>query len=206
MSNLTLYHAAPSRSSIALWMLEEVGEPFDIHLLSFKKGETRAADYLKVNPMGKVPALKHGDVVVTEAAAICTYLADAFPQAGLNVPIGDPRRGPYLKWLFFGPTCVEAAIMDRSFPRAGEPPRQALGYGDHESVINVLSEAVQKGPYLLGEQFTAADVVIGSGLRFGMMFKGLPERPEFVAYAGRMAERPAAKRAAEKDKELAAAG
>ena len=205
MSDLTLYHAAPSRSSIALWMLEEVGEPFDIHLLSFKKGETRTADYLKLNPMGKVPALKHGDVVVTEAAAICTYLADAFPQAKLNVPIGDPRRGIYLKWLFFGPTCVEAAIMDRSFPRAGEPPRQALGYGDHESVINVLSEAVQKGPYLLGEQFTAADVVIGSGLRWGMMFKGIPERPEFVAYAGRMAERPAAKRATAKDQELAAA-
>jgi glutathione S-transferase len=206
MSNLTLYHAAPSRSSIALWMLEEVGEPFDIHLLSFKKGETRTADYLKVNPMGKVPALKHGDVVVTEAAAICTYLADAFPQAKLNVPIGDPRRGPYLRWLFFGPTCVEAAIMDRSFPRTGEPPRQALGYGDHESVMNVLSEAVQRGPYLLGERFTAADVVIGSGLRWGMMFKGIPERPEFVAYAGRLAERPAAKRATAKDKELAATG
>ena len=205
MANLTLYHIAPSRSSIALWMLEEVGEPYDIHLLSLKKAETRAADYLKVNPMGKVPALKHGDVVVTEAAAICTYLADSFPQAGLNVPIGDPRRGPYLKWLFFGPTCVEAAIMDRSFPRAGEPPRQALGYGDHESVINVLSEAVQKGPYLLGEQFTAADVVIGSGLRWGMMFKGIPELPEFVAYAGRVAERPAAKRATAKDQELAAA-
>jgi glutathione S-transferase len=206
MSNLTLYHAAPSRSSIALWMLEEVGEPFDIHLLSFKKGETRAADYLKVNPMGKVPALKHGDVVVTEAAAICTYLADAFPQAKLNVPVGDPRRGPYLKWLFFGPTCVEAAIMDRSFPRTGEPPRQALGYGDHETVMNVLSEAVQKGPYLMGEQFTAADVVIGSGLRWGMMFKGIPERPEFVAYAGRVAERPAARRATAKDKELAERG
>ena len=205
MPNLTLYHAAPSRSSIVHWMLEEVGEPYELHLMSLKKGENRAADYLKVNPMGKVPALRHGDVVVTEAAAICTYLADAFPQAGLNVPIGDPRRGPYLKWLFFGPTCVEAAIMDRSFPRAGEPPRQALGYGDHESVMNVLSEAVQKGPYLLGEQFTAADVVIGSGLRWGMMFKGIPERPEFIAYAGRVAERPAAKRATAKDQELAAA-
>jgi glutathione S-transferase len=206
MSNLTLYHAAPSRSSIALWMLEEVGEPFDIHLLSFKKGETRAADYLKINPMGKVPALKHGDAIITEVAAICTYLADAFPKAKLNVPVGDPRRGPYLKWLFFGPTCVEAAIMDRSFPRAGEPPRQALGYGDHEAVMNVLSQAVQSGPYLMGEQFTAADVVIGSGLRWGMMFKGIPERPEFVAYAGRVAERPAAKRATAKDKELAERG
>ncbi len=205
MSNLTLYHAAPSRSSIVLWMLEEVGEPYDIHLMSLKKGENRAADYLQVNPMGKVPALKHGDVVITEAAAICTYLADAFPQAKLSVPVGDARRGPYLKWLFFGPACLEAAVIDRSFPRAGEPPRQALGYGDHETVMNVLSEAVRTGPYLLGEQFTAADVVIGSGLRWGMMFKGVPERPEFVAYAGRMAERPAAKRATAKDQELAAA-
>src|ERR1700730_10232011 len=205
MSALTLYHIAPSRSSTVLWMLEESGEPYGIHLLSMKKGDNRERPYLDINPMGKVPALKHGDVVITEAAAICCYLADAFPHAGLNIPIGDPRRGPYLKWLFFGPTCVEAAIMDRSFPRTGEPPRQALGYGDHESVMNVLSEAVQKGPYLLGEQFTAADVVIGSGLRWGMMFKGIPERPEFVAYAGRLTERPAAKRATAKDRELAAA-
>jgi glutathione S-transferase len=203
MAELTLYHAAPSRSSVVLWMLEELGEPYDLHLLSLKKGENRAPDYLEVNPMGKVPALRHGDVVITEGAAICTYLADAFPKAKLNVPVGDPRRGPYLKWLFFGPTCVEAAIMDRSFPRSGEPPRAALGYGDHESVMNTLSEAVKGGPYLLGEQFTAADVVIGSGIRWGMMFKGIPERPEFVAYAGRIAERPAAKRATEKDQELA---
>ncbi|HEY6255404.1 MAG TPA: glutathione S-transferase family protein [Xanthobacteraceae bacterium] len=204
MPNLTLYHVAPSRSSVVLWMLEEVGEPYDLELMSFKKGETRTADYLKVNPMGKVPALKHGDTIITEGAAICTYLADAFPQAKLNVPLGDPRRGPYLKWLFFGPTCLEAAIMDRSFPRTGEPPRQALGYGDHESVMNVLSEAVRGGPYLMGEQFTAADVVIGSGIRWGMMFKGVPERPEFVAYARRIAERPAAKRATQKDQDLAA--
>jgi glutathione S-transferase len=205
MPKLTLYHAAPSRSSIVHWMLEEVGEPYDIHLLSLKKGENRAADYLKVNPMGKVPALEHGDTVITEAAAICAYLADAFPQAKLNVPVGDPRRGPYLKWLFFGPSCLEPAIIDRTFPRSGDAPRGALGYGDHETVMNVLTEAVRAGPYLLGEQFTAADVVIGSGLRWGMMFKGVPERPEFVAYAGRVAERPAAKRATAKDQELAAA-
>jgi len=203
MSNLTLYHAAPSRSSIVHWMLEEVGEPYDIHLLSLKKGENRAADYLAVNPMGKVPALRHGDTVITEAAAICAYLADAFPQAKLNVPVGDPRRGPYLKWLFFGPSCIEPAIMDRTFPRVGTPPRAALGYGDYDTVIEVVAAAVRAGPYILGEQFTAADVVIGSGLRFGMMFKGLPERPEFVAYAGRCAERPAAKRASMKDQELA---
>ena len=206
MANLTLYHAAPSRSSIVLWMLEELGEPYELHVMSIKKGDLRAPSYLKINPMGKVPALRHGDVVVTEAAAICTYLADAFPHAKLNVPTSDPRRGPYLKWLFFGPSCLETAIIDRSFPRGGEAPRGALGYGDHESVMNVLSDAVRGGPYLLGEQFTAADVVIGSGIRWGMMFKGVPERPEFVAYAKCLGERPAAKRATAKDQELAAKG
>jgi glutathione S-transferase len=205
MANLTLYHVAPSRSSVVLWMLEELGEPYDLEVMSFTKDDLRTPDYLKINPMGKVPALKHGDTIVTEGAAICTYLADAFPQAKLNVPIGDPRRGPYLKWLFFGPSCVEAAIADRAFPRAGEAPRRALGYGDHESVMNVLSEGVRGGPYLLGEQFTAADVVIGSGIRWGMMFKGIPERPEFIAYAKRLAERPAAKRATAKDQQLKAA-
>jgi glutathione S-transferase len=203
MPQLTLYHAAPSRSSVAHWMLEEVGEPYDIHLMSLKKGDNRAADYLKVNPMGKVPALRHGDALITESAAICTYLADAFPQAKLNVPVGDARRGPYLKWLFFGPSCVEPAMMDHMFPRRDEAPRAALGYGDYDTVIEVLAQAVKDGPYLIGEQFTAADVVIGSVMRFGMMFKGIPERPEFLTYAGRLAERPAAKRASQKDQELA---
>src|SRR5215216_1508929 len=131
MAKLTLYHAAPSRSSIVRWMLEEIGEPYDVHLLSLKRGEQRAADYLAINPMGKVPSLKHGDVVITEAAAICTYLADAFPDRKLNVPIGDARRGTYLKWLFFGPSCLEPAMLDRSFPRKEEAPRGALGYGDY---------------------------------------------------------------------------
>jgi glutathione S-transferase len=204
MPDLTLYHAAPSRSSIVHWMLEEVGEPYELHLMSLKKGDNRAADFLQVNPMGKVPTLRHKDVVITEAAAICTYLADAFPQAKLNVPVGDPRRGQYLKWLFFGPSCVEPAMMDKMFPRKETPPRAAMGYGEYDTVIEVLAEAVRQGPYLMGEQFTAADVVIGSGLRFGMMFKGLPERLEFQSYVGRVTERPAAKRASAKDQELAA--
>jgi len=205
MPKLTLYHAAPSRSSIVRWMLEEVGEPYDIHPMSLSKGDNRAPDYLAVNPMGKVPALRHGDVVITEAAAICTYLADEFPRAKLNVPIGDPRRGVYLKWLFFGPSCIEAAVMDRAFPRKEEARRAALGYGDFDTVMDVVAKAVGKGPHLMGEQFTAADVVIGSNLRFGMMFKLLPERPEFTAYVGRFAQRPALQRAEAKDKELAAA-
>ncbi len=205
MPKLTLYHAAPSRSSITRWMLEEIGEPYDIHPMSLSKGDNRAPDYLAVNPMGKVPALRHGDVVITEAAAICTYLADEFPRAGLSVPIGDPRRGVYLKWLFFGPSCIEPAVMDRASPRREEPRRAMLGYGDFDTVMDVVAKAVGRGPHLMGEQFTAADVVIGSNLRFGMMFKLLPERPEFTAYVGRLAQRPALQRAEAKDKELAAA-
>ena len=205
MPKLTLYHAAPSRSSIVRWMLEEVGEPYDIQHVSLSKGETRTPDYLAINPMGKVPALRHGDVVLTETAAICTYLADEFPHAKLNIPIGNPRRGVYLKWLFFGPSCIEPAMTDRAFPRKEEPRPGMLGYGDFDTVLKVVGNAVAKGPYIMGDQFTAADVVIGSDLRFGMMFKMLPERSEFTAYTGRLAQRPALQRAEAKDKELAAA-
>jgi glutathione S-transferase len=202
MAKLTLYHAVPSRSMVTRWMLEEVGEPYDVQLVNLAKGENRAADYLAVNPMGKVPALRHGDVVITENSAICTYLADAFPKAGLSVPIGDPRRGAYLKWLFFGPSCIEPAMTDRAYPRKEEPRRGALGYGDFETAMDVTAKGVAAGRYLMGEQFTAADVVIGSNLRWGLMFKLLPERPEFVAYVGRLNERAAIKRADAKDKEL----
>src|SRR5260370_36295963 len=128
MADLTLYHAAPSRSSIVHWMLEEVGEPYDIHLVSFKKGENRAPAYLAVNPMGKVPALRHRDVVITEASAICAYLADEFPRAKLSVPVGNPRPGMYLKWLFFGPSCVEPTILEKAYPRKDPAPRAALGF------------------------------------------------------------------------------
>jgi glutathione S-transferase len=204
MSTLTLYHAAPSRSSIALWMLEEVGEPFEIKLLSLKKGETRQPSFLAVNPMGKVPALKHGDAVITEAAAICCYLADAFPKAGLSVPIGDHRRGPYLKWLFFGPSCLEPAIIDRSLKRDGANPTM-LGWSDYDTMLGVVTSAIAKGPYILGDQFTAADVVIGSGLRWGTMFELLPKREDISAYLARLAQRPALKRATDRDSKLMAA-
>ena len=205
MADLTLYHAFPSRSSIVRWMLEEVGEPYDLEVLRLAEGEQLKPAYLAINPMGKVPALKHGDVVITEAAAICTYLADAFPQAKLSVPIGDPRRGVYLKWLFFGPACIEPAITDKAFPRVQQPRRGTLGYGEYDLVMDVLAKAVEKGPYLMGEQFTAADVVIGSTLRWGMMFDLLPKRAEFLDYVARLGERPALKRASELDQKLAAA-
>lgn len=199
MPQLTLYHATPSRSSIALWMLEEIGEPYDVKLLDLAKGGQQTPEFLAINPMGKVPALKHGDAAVTESAAICTYLADAFPRAGLNVPVGDPRRGVYMKWLFFAPGVVEPAVTDRAFPRKEEPRRGTLGYGDFDTVMNVLSKAVTPGPFLMGEQFTAADVVIGANVRWGMMFKLIPERKELTDYVARFKDRPAAKRAEAKD-------
>lgn len=204
MSDLILYHAVPSRSSVTRWMLEEVGEPYDIHLLDLTKEEQRRPDYLAINPMGKVPALKHGDVVITEAAAICTYLADAFPKAKLGIPIGDERRGRYLQWLFFSPSCIEPAMLDRFAPHKEPPRRSMVGYGDFDSVMDVTAKAVSGEAYIMGAQFTAADVVIGSILRWGMMFKLLPERPEFMAYAHRLAQRPALRRAETKDQEIMA--
>jgi len=204
MADLTLYHASPSRSSIVLWMLEELGQPYDLKLLRLSEGDNLKPDSLAINPMGKVPALKHGDSVLTEAAAICPYLADEFPDAKLAIPIGTPRRGVYLKWLFFGPSCIEPAVIDRAAPRK-EPARRAmLGYGDFDAVMNVVAQAVAKGPWLMGEQFTAADVIVGANIRWGMMFKMLPERKEFLDYAAHIAARPAAQRAQTKDKELGA--
>ncbi len=204
MADLTLYHAAPSRSSIVLWMLEELGQPYDIKLLKLSEGDNLKLDYLAINPMGKVPALKHRGTVVTETAAICAYLADEFPQAKLNIPVGHAQRGVYLKWLFFAPGCFEAAVIDRASPRKETPRRAMLGYGDFDTTMNVVAKAVEQGPWLLGEQFTAADVVIGANVRWGMHFKLVPERKEFVDYAARIAARPAAQRAEAKDKELGA--
>jgi glutathione S-transferase len=205
MPDLTLYHAAPSRSSIVLWMLEELGEPYEIKLIKLSAGDNMKPDYLAINPMGKVPALDHRGTIVTEVAAICTYLADAFPEKKLNIPVGTPRRGVYLKWLFFGPGCMEPAVIDRAAPRKEEARRGMLGYGDFDTTMNVVAKAVEKGPWLMGEQFTAADVVIGSQIRWGMMFKMLPERKEFADYSARIAARPAAQRAEIKDKEMSAA-
>ncbi|MGH6734597.1 MAG: glutathione S-transferase family protein [Methyloceanibacter sp.] len=205
MADLTLYHASPSRSSIVRWMLEELGEPYDVHLLDLTKSEQSSPEYLAINPMGKVPALRHGDAIITEAAAICTYLADEFPQAKLNVPVGDPRRGSYLKWLFFSPSCIEPAVTDRAFPRKEAPRRGMLSYGDFDTVMNVTAKAVEPGPYLMGDQFTAADVIVGSMLRWGTMFNLLPKRPEFMAYVGRLEQRPALQRATALDAKLATA-
>lgn len=200
-NDIVFYHAPQSRSIIVQWMLEELGQPFDMHVLDLKKNEHKAPAYLAVNPMGKVPAITHKGVVITEAAAICAHLADAYPKAHLAPALGDPRRGPYLRWMFFGPSCMEPAIIDRMFKREGAEPG-ALGYGRFEMTMDVVAEAVSEGPWILGDSFTAADVIIGSNIQWGTMTKALPPRKEFEAYGKRLMERPALKRVFEKDAEM----
>lgn len=201
-----LYHIAPSRSSAVLWMLEEVGAPYELRCLDMKAGEQRQPEFLAVNPMGKVPALVHRGVTVTEMGAICAYLADAFPAAGLAPALDDPRRGLYYRWLFFGQVCFGAALVDRMLqrPTAAEM-RGALPYGDFDTTVEVLAGALAEGPYLLGGQFTAADVTVGAALRWSLLMKAVPERPEFVRYAERLAARPALQRAQARDQALQSA-
>ena len=196
------YHAPQTRSFAIRWLLEELGPPpHELKVLNLRKGEHKSPAYLAINPMGKVPAIVHGDTVVTEAAAIALYLADAFPDAGLAPKIGDPARGTYLRWIVFNQAAVEPAITDFALKR--EPgPASTLSYGSYDETINTLAGALAKGPYILGEHFSAADVVVGSGVRWMMMFKLLPERPEFKSYAERVTARPAFARALTKDAEL----
>ena len=202
-TGLTLYHISPSRSSIVLWLLEEIGHPYELRVLNMSKGENREPPFLAVNPMGKVPTLVHDGQVITEVGAVCCYLAETFAEGRLAVPMGDPRRGTYLKWLFFMHSCLEPAMIDRMLERP-PAPRQMLGYGDFDTMLAVVAEALTPGPWLLGEQFTAADVVIGSSLRWGRMTGTIPEHPDILGYVARLEARPALRRASQKDEALAA--
>jgi glutathione S-transferase len=200
---IVLYTNPMSRGRIAHLMLEELGEPYQIELVRFDKKEHKAPGYLAKNPMGKVPTLVHRGVVITEAAAICAYLADAFPKAGLAPALDDPARGTYFRWLFFAAGCVEPAMIDHAFKRP-EPDRPGvIGYGNYKDTLDALEKAVTPGPYILGEKFTAADVYVGSQIGWGLMQKTMEPRPAFVAYVGRMSERAAFKRLTAKSEELA---
>jgi glutathione S-transferase len=201
MDKIIFHHAPMSRSNIVHWMFEELGVPYELHAMSLDKGDHKKPEYLAINPVGKVPAITHQGVTITEAAAICAYLADEFPAAKLSVPTGTPRRGIYLKWLFFGPTCLEQAIIDRIHDRPQILAR-ASSYGDYDTVMETIAATVATGPYLLGEQFTAADVVIGSGLQWGTLMKAVPERTEFAAYMRRLQARPALQRSFAKNQAL----
>ncbi len=192
---LTFYTNPQSRGRIVRWMLEEVGAPYDTVVLDY--GTTmKAPAYLAINPMGKVPAIRHGDTVITEGAAICAYLADAFPQAGLAPAPASRLRGPYYRWLFFAAGPVEAAASNKALGFVVPPGRERMmGYGSYAEVMHALEGAVSQGDYLLGSHFTAADVYLGSHLGFGMQFGTIEKRPAFEAYWARLAARPAAVRA-----------
>jgi len=201
MSKELVFYTNPmSRGRIVRWMLEEVGQPYRTELLQYADS-MKAAAYLAINPMGKVPAIQHDGTVVTECAAICAYLADAFPQAGLAPPTDE--RADYYRWLFFAAGPVEAAVTAKSL--GYEPPpekRMMAGFGCLDDVLNTLEKAVSGRDYIAGDRFSAADVYVGSQIGWGMQFGSMDKRPAFTAYWDRLAARPASIRAREIDDAL----
>ncbi|KGD94318.1 glutathione S-transferase family protein [Rhizobium sp. YS-1r] len=199
---LILYTNPMSRGRIARWMLEEVGAPYRTEILQF--GTTMKGDaYKTVNPMGKVPTIVHNGKVVTECAAICAYLADAFPEAGLAPP--TDRRADYYRWLFFGAGPLEAAVSNRALGFEVPPERERMiGYGSYADVMDALEKAVQANPYIAGDVFSAADVYVGAQIGWGLQFGTIEKRPAFEEYFGRLASREACRRANEKDNAAAA--
>jgi len=189
-----LYWSPRSRSFSALWLMEETGQPYERVLTDISTGAQKAPEFLAVNPMAKVPALKDGEATLAEAAAICAYVAERYPEAPLAPPLGDPLRAKYLYWLFFAPGCIEPAMVQVATKI--EMNSMAAGWGDAQRVFDVLDAALTKGPWILGETFSAADIAIGSGLNFAVrLFKMVPSRPSFDRYIDRCAARPAFQRA-----------
>ena len=192
---LVFYTHPMSRGRIARWMLEEVGHPYRTELLDYERS-IKGPDYLAINPMGKVPALRHGSTVVTEGAAICTYLADAFPDAGLAPPVTDRRRGPYYRWLFFAAGPLEAAVVNQALGVVVEPERKRMaGYGSLENVLDTVEGVLAERTFLDGEAFTTADLYLCSQLGFGIGFGLVEPRPAFTRYMEQLNDRPAAVRA-----------
>ena len=205
MSEELVFYTNPmSRGRIIRWMLEEVGAPYRTEILEY--GTTmKAPAYLALNPMGKVPAIRHGETVVTEGGAICAYLADAFPEAGLAPPHGDRARGPYYRWMFYAAGPVEAAVTNKSLGFEVPTGRERMaGYGCYADVMNALEHAVSGDGYAAGDRFTAADVYFGSQIGWGLQFNSIEKRPAFERYWARISDRPAAVRAREIDDKLIA--
>lgn len=197
---LVFYTNPMSRGRIVRWMLEEVGVPYRTEVLEY--GTTmKGPDYLAINPMGKVPAVRHNGVVVTECAAICAYLADAFPDTGLAPPLD--ARGAYYRWLFFFAGPVEAAVSGKSLGLEAPPDKQAtVGYGSYEAVMDTLEQGLSGDGYIAGDRFSAADVYCGSHIGWGLQFNTIDNRPTFSDYWARIKDREALKRAAEFDDAL----
>lgn len=191
MSKITLYHAIPSRGLVVHWMLEELSEPFEIKLLSLADEEQETDAFRALNPLMRVPTLVHGSSVVTETAAILMYLAESFPNAGLDVPVGDPDRGDYLRWMFFGGGSAEPAILWKMLEQWTKDA-DYQPYADIDLVIETLVGAVEGKRFLLGDRFTAADIMIGSTLNWGLhLVPMLPKHPALTAYWDGLATRPA---------------
>ncbi len=192
---LVFYTNPMSRGRMVRWMLEEVGEPYHTEILEFGAA-MKSPEFLAVNPMGKVPTLRHGDVVVTECAAICAYLADAFPSRNLAPGVSDAQRGPYYRWLFFGAGPLEAATTNKTLRfEVPENRRVMAGYGTLDQVLDTLDAVLTRQDYLVGNRFSAADVYVGSQIAFGLMFGTMDKRPAFEAYVSRLNDRPASARA-----------
>ena len=200
---ITFYYAPHSRASCTLALLEALGADYDIHLLDLQAGTQRAPEYLAINPMGKVPAIRDGEAVVTEQVAVMLHLADLYANAGLTPAVDDPLRGPYLRWSVFYAASFEPALIDRSLKRE-DAPAMSSPYGDFDTVVRTLADQLGRGPYLLGERFTAADVLWGVALRWALAFKLVPELPVFQDYVARVCAHPAVQRATALDGEYAA--
>ncbi|RAK58069.1 glutathione S-transferase family protein [Phenylobacterium deserti] len=199
--DLVFYTNPMSRGRIVRWMLEEVGQPYDTQILDWP--QMKAAEYKAINPMGKVPAIRHGEVVITECAAICAYLADAFPQAGLAPAPQDPNRGAYYRWLFFAAGPLEAAVVNKALGVEVPADKRGLaGYGCYEDVMDTLEQAVWDGGWLAGDHFTAADLYVGSHLAWGLQWGTIEKRAAFEKFAQKATARPAAERARELDDAL----
>ncbi|MBP7240923.1 glutathione S-transferase family protein [Amaricoccus sp.] len=192
-NEIVLYTNPRSRGRIAHWMLEEVDAPYRTEFIELGAG-TRTPEFLAINPMGKVPTLVHGAEVVTEAAAICAYLADTFPEAGLAPRPGE--RAAYYRWLFFAAGPLESSVTNRALGFTPPEERQGMvGYGSFEAVMDTIERALEAGPFVAGDRFTAADVYFGSQVGWGLMFGSIEARPAFKEYWGRLASRPALARA-----------
>ena len=198
---ITLFHSPQTRSSGALALLEELKAPYRLHVLNMKAGEQRQPAFLAVNPMGKVPAILHGDALVTEQVAIGIYLADLFPEAGLAPPIGDALRGPYLRWYIFYAACFEPAMVDKALKREPGDPRM-VPYGDLTTTLDALITQLNKGPWMLGDRFTAADVLWGTALTWMTGFGLLEAVAPIKAYVDRWNARPSVARVAQIDADL----
>jgi glutathione S-transferase len=205
---ITLFHAPHSRSGAARILLEEIGAPYDVQIMNLKTNETRSPAYLARNPMGKVPALlveqDGSEALVTEQTAVMTYLADLYPDAGLAPALDDPLRGPYLRWMAFHGACFEPAVIDLALKREPAPPSMSP-YGDYDTMLATLTAQLRAGPWLLGDRFTAADILWGYALGWTTAFKLVPELPEVVDYIARLNARPATQRVTAQDAEMAAA-